>query len=210
MSADKALSWAFAEEQSADGGVIAEAQSEALDMGITPMTAATGSLLRVLVAATRVTNAVEVGTGTGVSGLYLLGSGSDVNLTTIDVEPEAQRVARTLFSKANVRSGKARIINGRSADILPRLADQAYDLVLLDGDPQEMRGDVSEALRLLRPGGLLLVNSALLGGRVADPARREDDVVSLRELNRDMLTDETLVSALVPVGDGLLVCVKQG
>ena len=99
-----------------------------------------------------------------------------------------------------------RIINGRSADILPRLAAHSYDMVLVDGDPLEAAGDCEEALRILRPGGLLVVAGALQGGKVADPARREEPVVAIRHLIKALMQAEELDTSLVPLGDGVLVC----
>lgn len=209
MSSDKTLSWAFAEEQAAEGDVVAQARAAAEDLGIAAVSPATGALLKLLVSVSGARTAVEVGTGAGVSGLYLL-LGSDVlTLTTIDVEAEAQRAARDAFSRAGIRASRTRLIKGRSADILPRLADQSYDLVLIDGDSEEAPGDAEEALRILRPGGLLIIARALLDGRVADPARREPDTVAVRGLVRDVV-ERSPISSLVPIGSGLLLAQTQG
>lgn len=202
---DQALSWVYAEEQVNEDLLIAAARKSGEELGLSPISPATGQLLRIL--AHGVTTAVEVGTGTGVSGLYLLSSSETINLTTIDVEAEAQRSARDTFARAGIRPSRTRLIKGRSADILPRLADASYGLVLLDGDPSETPGDVDEAFRILKPGGLLVVARALLGGKVADPARRESGTVAMRGIIKDM-TENYPEAALIPVGSGLLVVRK--
>ncbi|MDO5724032.1 MAG: O-methyltransferase [Flaviflexus sp.] len=208
MSSDKTLSWAYAEEISEeDDPLLARARQAAEELGIRTVSPATGSLLRLLVATSGARTCVEVGTGSGLSGLYLLGASESCALTTIDVEAEAQRTAREIFGLAGIRPSRTRLIRGRSADILPRLAGNSYDLVLLDGDPGEVEGDAEEAMRILRPGGLLLVARAILGGRVADPARREPDTVSMRELIRE-LVDSPALTSLVPIGAGLLLVRK--
>lgn len=204
MSSDKTLSWAFAEEQTFEDELMLQARSAATDLGVDPVSPATGALLRVLVSVAGAKTAVEVGTGVGVSGLYLLLANNDLVLTTIDVEAEAQRIARDVFARAGVRASRTRLIKGRSADILPRLADSSYDLVLIDGDAEEAPGDADEALRILRPGGMLLVARALLDGKVPDPARREADTVAIRGLVMDVLEHNRL-SALIPIGAGLLL-----
>lgn len=204
MSSDKTLSWAFAEEQTAEDELMGQARAAAADLGVAAVSAATGALLRLLVSTAGAKTAVEVGTGAGVSGLYLLLGSEELTLTTIDVEAEAQRAARDVFSRAGIRASRTRLIKGRSADILPRLADRSYDLVLIDGDAEEAPGDAEEALRILRPGGLLIVAQAMLDGKVADPARREPDTVAIRGLVRDVL-ERSPLSALVPVGAGLLL-----
>lgn len=207
MSGDKTLSWAFAEEQTVEDELLAGARATADDLGLAATSAATGALLRLLVSASRAQTAVEIGTGAGISGLYLLKGNDQLTLTTIDVESEAQSTARELYARAGIRASRTRLIKGRSADILPRLADRSYDLVLVDGAPEEAPGDVQEALRILRPGGLLVVSRALLDGRVADPARREPDTVAMRGLVREIL-EKGNNPALVPIGAGLIATQK--
>ncbi|GAB2966431.1 hypothetical protein GCM10027212_00170 [Actinotalea caeni] len=151
-----------------------------------------------------------MGTGTGVSGLWLLeGMADDGVLTTIDVEVEHQRAAKEAFAAAGVRSTRTRTISGRALDVLPRLADGAYDLVLVDGDPAEAADCADQAIRMLRTGGVLVVNEALWHDRVADPARRDEDTVAMRELGRRVRDDERLLPALLPVGGGLLTAVRR-
>lgn len=207
MSGDKTLSWAFAEEQTVEDELLAGARATADDLGLAATSAATGALLRLLVSASKAQTAVEIGTGAGISGLYLLKGNDQLTLTTIDVESEAQSTARELYARAGIRASRTRLIKGRSADILPRLADRSYDLVLVDGAPEEAPGDVQEALRILRPGGLLVVSRALLDGRVADPARREPDTVAMRGLVREIL-EKGSNPALVPIGAGLIATQK--
>jgi predicted O-methyltransferase YrrM len=135
-------------------------------------------------------------------------------LTTIDIEAEHQRAAREAFAAAGVKATRTRPITGRALNVLPRLADGAYDLVLVDGDPAEASDYVEQAVRMLRPGGVLVVPGTLWHDRVADPARRDETTTTLRELGRtvrddDRLLPARLVSALLPTGDGLIVAVKR-
>jgi predicted O-methyltransferase YrrM len=167
-------------------------------------------VLRLLAAAGAAKAVVEIGTGTGVSGLWLLaGMRADGILTTIDVESEHQRMARMIFAEAGYQASRTRIIAGRALDVLPRLADGVYDLVFVDGDPDEYAACVAAAARLLRTGGVLAVNAALAGGRVADPAARDPQTVPLRELLRSVREAEEWLPALLPVGDGLLAAVRR-
>lgn len=153
---------------------------------------------------------VEIGTGTGVSGLWLLrGMRSDGILTTVDIEAEHQRLAKESFAEAGVPHQRARTIAGAALEVLPRLTDGHYDLVFCDGDKQEYAAYLREALRLLRPGGLVAFDNALWHDRVADPAQRDNDTVAIRELGQEIAAHEGLVSALLPVGDGLLVAKKE-
>ena len=153
---------------------------------------------------------VEIGTGAGVSGLYLLrGMPEDGVLTTIDVEVENQRAAREAFAEEGIRPNRARLISGRALDVLPRLTDGAYDLVLLDAEPTEYEAYLTQALRLLRPGGALAVDNALWHGRVADPASRDEVTTIIRETGKAVREHKHLIPAMLPVGDGLLLAVVR-
>lgn len=163
-----------------------------------------------LAAAVGARTVVEVGTGTGVSGLYLLGGMPDDGvLTTIDVEPEHQRAARETFAEAGVRPNRTRLITGRALDVLPRLTDGAYDLVLLDADKRDFDAYLEQALRLLRVGGVLAVDNALWHDKVADPAQRDETTTAIREMGKRVRENERLVPAMLPTGDGLLVAVVR-
>jgi len=93
--------------------------------------------------------------------------------------------------------------------VLPRLADNSYDMVVIDAAKSEYLDYLTEALRLLRAGGVVAFDNALWGGRVADPAARDPESVALRELARSVREHAQLIPAMLPVGDGLLVAVRQ-
>jgi predicted O-methyltransferase YrrM len=152
---------------------------------------------------------VEVGTGTGVSGVWLLrGMRPDGILTTIDLETEYQRAARRVFAEAGFAPSRTRIISGRALDVLPRLADGVYDLIFVDHDVTEYADCLTAAGRLLRPGGLLILGSALAGGRVTDPAVRDLDTVAVREVVKGLREADDWIPAVLPVGDGLLCAAR--
>jgi predicted O-methyltransferase YrrM len=136
--------------------------------------------------------------------------GEDGVVTTIDSDGEAQRTARESVAEDGIRPNRARLINGRALEVLPRLTDSAYDLVLLDGDEREYSAYLEQALRLLRPGGLLVVDDALWHGKVTDPAARDASTVAVREVGRTVLEDGHWYPSLLPTGDGLLLAVKHG
>ncbi|MFZ1286963.1 MAG: O-methyltransferase, partial [Candidatus Phosphoribacter sp.] len=153
---------------------------------------------------------VEVGTGAGVSGLWLLaGMPPDGVLTTIDVEAEHQRAAREAFADAGIAHQRTRVILGRALDVLARMTDAAYDLAFIDGDKDEYPAYVHEARRLLRPGGVLAIDNMLWHGQVADPAARDERTRILRDLGKALRDSEEFTTVMLPVGDGLLVAVKR-
>lgn len=210
ISIDKTSSWYYAEEFLAEDDIVLRARERADQLGCVPIMPGAGAVLAVLAAALQARSVVEIGTGAGVSGLYLLRAMADDGvLTSIDVEVAHQRAAREAFTEAEVRPTRTRLIGGRALDVLPRLTDGAYDLVLVDADKELTSEYVTEALRLLRPGGVLVVDNALWHDRVADPARRDAATTTMRDVGRQLAADERVVPALVPSGDGLLVAVRR-
>jgi predicted O-methyltransferase YrrM len=201
---------AYAESFVVEDDVLLGARDRARELGCVPIGPAGGAVLRVLAAATGARSVVEVGTGAGVSGLYLLGGmAPDGVLTTIDVEGENQRAAREAYTDAGIAPGRFRLINGSAAEVLPRLRDGAYDLVFVDADKSAYSAYYEQALRLLRPGGVVAFDNALWHDRVADPAQRDADTTVLRDLGRTVRDDDRLVSVLLAAGDGLLVAAKR-
>jgi len=203
-------SLSYAESFVPEDDVLLTARDRARELGCVPIGPAGGALLRVLATATGARSVVEVGTGAGVSGLYLLGGmTADGILTTIDVEGENQRAAKEAYGEAGIAPSRYRLINGSAAEVLPRLRDEAYDLVFVDADKAEYPLYFEQALRLLRPGGVVAFDNALWHDRVADAAQRDPDTLTLRDLGRAVRDDDRLVSALVAAGDGLLVGAKR-
>lgn len=175
-----------------------------------PVSAATGATLRLLAATAGAKAVAEIGTGTGVSGIHLLaGMRHDGVLTTVDVDPEQQQFARHAFREAGFVGNRARFIPGSALDVLPRLADGGYDMVFCDGDRAECLDYLGEALRLLRPGGLVCFEGVFANGRTVDSAAQPTEVLRLRELLRAVRESTALVPSLLPVGDGLLCAVRR-
>jgi len=206
--ADKELSWRYAEDFGGEHPAAQSARRHALELGIDPVSPGVGAQLAVLAAASAAHSILEIGTGTGVSGLWLLTGAPEATITSIDREFEHQQLARAAFAEADVPANRIRLITGRAAEVLPRMTDGAYDLVLVDGDPAELLDDVEHALRIARRGGLVLVVHALWRGRVADPAQRDETVADVRALLTAISESSAVTAALSTAGDGLLQIVK--
>ncbi|MFF5263166.1 O-methyltransferase [Actinomadura viridis] len=180
------------------------------EVGATPIGAAGGAALRFLATLIGARTVVEVGSGCGVSGIWLLrGMAKDAVLTSVDVEPEYQRMARQAYTEAGLGASRIRMIPGRALEVLPRLTDGAYDMVFCDAVKDEYPEYLTAALRLLRPGGVVAFDNALWHHRVADRARRDPDTLAIREVSSMIREDDRLVPLLLPVGDGLLCAVKR-
>ncbi|MFT4306874.1 MAG: class I SAM-dependent methyltransferase [Microbacterium sp.] len=194
----------FALEATVEPDTIARARSHALEIGADPISPPVGAQCAVIAAASAALNIVEIGTGAGVSGLWLLHGSPRAVLTTIDKEPEHLALARHSFAEARVAAARARFITGRASDVLPRMNEASYDVVLVDADPDGVIEYVEHGLRLVRPGGTVLVPRALCGGAVADPVRRDPVTSAYRSLIQEVQSSPAVVGALSIVGEGLL------
>ncbi|MEE2061141.1 O-methyltransferase [Rhodococcus artemisiae] len=207
-NADRIL--AHAENVVVEDDALVNARERALDLGAEPVSPSVGAALSLFARMLDARTVVEIGTGAGVSGLWLLhGVREDGVLTTIDSEPEHHRAAKIAFRDSGVVASRTRLINGRALDVLPRLADSGYDLVFVDATPADHPHFVREGVRLLRPGGVIVLHNALLDGRVADPAARDSTVLAVREAARAISQDDRLAPVVLPLGDGLLCAVRM-
>ena len=198
----------FADAFAAEDDAILSARDASAQFGIEPVSPAVGAALAVAAAARPAASIVEIGTGAGVSGLWLLRGAPAAQLTTIDVDLDHHQVARAVFAEAG-HPKQVRFITGDARDVLPRMNDDSYDLVLVDADWESLPTYVDAALRLARVGGTVLVARALQGGKVANPARRDRATVTHRDLLKAVRDRSDLLAALLPVGDGLLQLVRR-
>jgi predicted O-methyltransferase YrrM len=207
--AGKESSWKFAEDFVVERDDIAQARQHSVEIGVEPVSPATGAHLAAISAATGASKIIEIGTGLGVSGLWMLAGAPDAELTSIDSEVDHQLLAKAAFATAGIPANRVRLIAGRALDVLPRMNESTYDVVLIDADPASLIEYVEHGLRMVRPGGSVLVPHALWRGRVADPAQRDDTVTEFRTLLQELAASDAVVSSLSPVGDGLLHLVRK-
>ncbi|MEU3016284.1 MULTISPECIES: O-methyltransferase [unclassified Nocardiopsis] len=192
-------------------GPLADAYDAGVRAAASPVDAATGAALRFLTAAIGARAVVEIGTGCGTSGLWLLrGMIPEGILTTVDVNAAYLDYARSAFSRAGFGAGRARLIRGAALEVLPRLTDGGYDMVSVDADPESYPAYLEEALRLLRPGGVVVFNAVLATPPEPDSPLRVPGAaeVAVREVMQRMREDEAFIPLLVPVGEGLLAAIR--
>lgn len=196
--------WRYVDEIVVEPDAMVRARQRSLELGIDAVGPAVAAQLSLIAAASRATQIIEIGTGAGVSGLSLLRPSRRSVLTTIDVEPEHLGAARDTFHDAVVPASRVRLITGRALEVLPRMNEKTYDIVLVDADPERVIEYVEHGLRLVRAGGTVLVPHALWRGRVSDPAQRDEQTRLFRSLVSEIALSPAVMSAVSPAGDGVL------
>lgn len=208
--AARARSHDFAETFAPTSDAQRRARAAASDTGLACVGPATADILTLLTASVGARAVVELGTGAGVSGLaFLEGMEPGGVLTSIDIEAEHQAIARKVFTTAGIATQRFRLIADSALAVLPRLTDGGYDVVFADADVVESVEYIAQAERLLRPGGLFILNHAFAHDRIGDPDDEADDTVIMREALESISESEEFLPALIPVGDGLLAAVRR-
>ena len=206
---DKITSWKFSEDFANEPAEIRAARRSANELGVESITEATGNQLAVLAGITKAKSIVEVGTGAGVSGLWLLSASSDSVLTTIDSEPEYQLAARENFKRAEIVPSRIRVISGKAQSVLANMAEAGYDLVFLDLNPVDLDQVLPLAVDLTRPGGALVLAHALWRDRVPNPTLRDEETSAIRSAMQKLADSEDFAVSISLVGDGLLIAHKR-
>jgi predicted O-methyltransferase YrrM len=199
---------AFAEGFAHEDYFMQLARKNGVEVGAVDPTPAVGNFLKFATQLTGAKSVVEIGTSSGVSGLWVLqGLSDDGVLTTIDVEREHSKIARTVFEEADIPSTKYRIITGNLIDVVGKLADNSYELIITR-DALDLFEIVQESFRLLKSGGLLIIDQALSNGKVADSTQRDPESIARRDAIKVIKEDARWSSSVVPIGAGILVAHK--
>ncbi len=195
----------YVESAIVEDDALLAARARAQELGAPTVSPAVGALLALLARTAGAKSVVEVGTGVGVSGLWLLaGMADDGVLTTIDPEFEYQQAAREAFASADIPNGRTRLINGSPAEVLPRLADASYEVVFLDGEVLDHPRYVADAIRILRPGGVVVLHHA----DSLDPQQTGPIADAVREAALIVADDDQFLPVIIPLGTGLLAAAK--
>ena len=187
-----------------------QARARGVELGTTDTTPGSGAFLRYLAFTLKAQSVVEVGTGSGVGSLWLLdGMLESGTLTSIDDEMEHTQIAKMAFAEADIPQSRYRLITNNVVDVISKLTDRAYDLVVVRHNPEDLSFVIGEAHRILRSGGALVIDNYYGGGKVSDAAQRDPKTVALRDAGKIIKNDsEHWVSSLIPIGDGLLIATK--
>lgn len=201
---------AFSEQFIAEDYFKTQARIRGVELGSVDTTPGSGAFLKLLAFSLKAQSVVEIGTGSGVGSLWLLdGIASGGILTSIDDEMEHTQIAKIGLNEADIPQNRYRLITNSVLDVISKLTDNAYDLVVVRHDPEDLTYIIGEAHRILRTGGALVIDNYFGGGKVPDATQRDPRTVALRDAGKIIKNDiEHWMSTLIPVGDGLLIATK--
>jgi predicted O-methyltransferase YrrM len=191
--------------------VLLKARARGVEVGANDISSGSGAFLHFLAHLISAQSVVEVGTGSGVGSIWLLrGMIESGTLTSIDSEAELARISRIAFAEAEISPQRFRLITNPVMDVMSKLTDRAYDLVVLRNEPEDLSFAIDEAHRILRTGGVMAIDNFFGGGKVSDSAQRDPRTIALREVGKSIkLATSTWVSSLIGMGDGVLIATKR-
>ena len=200
----------YAEGFIAEDAIKLAARARGVEIGTRDLTQGAGAYLSFLAQLLKAQSVVEVGTGSGVGSLWLLdGMLKSGTLTSIDDEMEHSSIAKMALHDAEIAPSRFRLITNPVMEVMTKLTDRAYDLVIYRHNPEDLIYAIAEAQRILRSGGVFVIDNFFGGGKVSDPAQRDPKTIALREAGKALKADsENWATALIPVGDGLLLATK--
>lgn len=196
-----------------EASVLAELRAETAGLGgeanmqIAPEQGAFMGMVAAMMGAKAI---LEIGTFTGYSSLAMA-LASDARVTCVDVSERFTAMARIYWAKAGVADRIALRLDGGAAAIADLIAHgktATFDLCFIDADKASYDAYYEGALKLLRTGGVVMIDNVLWGGDVANPDKRDADTVALRTLNDKIKSDERVEMVMVPIGDGLTMVRK--
>ena len=168
-----------------------------------------GAFMALLVKLTGAKRILEIGTFTGYSSTAMaLAMPADGRMTCLDVSREWTDIARQAWADAGV-ADRVELRLAPAAETLATLGDDSFDLAFIDADKPGYDAYYEECLRVVRPGGLILIDNVLWSGRVADPAEADENTRMIRALNEKVAADERVDHVLLPLADGLTMARRR-
>jgi len=191
--------------------LLASLREEADRTGLPPIAISSdeGRLLQVLLSSIQARSVLEVGTLGGYSAIWMARVlPADGLLVSIEIETAHARFAERYIERAGLAE-RVEVRVGRAIDVLPSFDGQKFDAMFIDADKEPLVTYFEWGLRLVRPGGLIIADNALWGGRVYDDSADDEKTRAVREFNRRLATDPRVLGIIVPTHDGVAVGVVR-
>ncbi len=195
-----------------EDGFLLELKAAAVAAGIPPIWIAPeqANFVQILLKATRAKRVLEVGTLAGYAAIQMARAlPEDGCVVTLELDPARAAFARTWAERSGSQvAGRVDVRTGSAGDLLGDLEHGAFDAAFLDADKCNYPLYLAHARRLVRPGGLILVDNAFAFGQLFDAVPTDGEVEAVRNFNDHMARASDLHAVIVPVGDGLWVAVN--
>jgi predicted O-methyltransferase YrrM len=174
-----------------------------LENGLVPLSPALGATIAHIARAVSAKRIIEVGTGVGMLTMQLVEACPTAHITSIDNELDYHLTVKEMMAELEVDPARLRLITEKAEDVLPKMNESSYDLVVIDAPASSAHACYEAAVAVCRPGGSIVVARVLADGEVAQPTNRDDDVVAWRGLLKTIEQDDRVSHAVIPVGQGL-------
>jgi predicted O-methyltransferase YrrM len=184
-------------------------EAKAAGMPAIWISAAQASFMQILLKLCAAREVVEVGTLAGYSAISMaraLPAGGRVR--TIEINQQYADFTERWVSRSDV-AGKVSVYRGRGVDVLPTFASDSADAAFIDADKTGYSNYLTECLRIVKTGGLVMVDNAFGFGQLLDDKPADPEVPAIRAFNDHMAAVRALHGIIVPLGDGLWVAVKR-
>lgn len=194
----------YIDEQAVESTLHRAIRVEALAQHLPVASKSLAAHLAFIASVARAEQIIQIGATGGVAGAALHRGAPHAIITTLDADSEALDRERRSLLRVGHAPAWIRNISGDPLRVLPRMSESSYDLVLISADLEHVAAHIKHGLRLVRPGGTILVCNALNHGRVPDPARRDPVTQSLRTLIREFGRHPGFVVSTLAIDGGLL------
>jgi len=201
----------LAERTTPEDAFLGDLRRAAAADGIPPIHIAPeqASFVQILLRLAKARDVIEVGTLAGYSAISMARALPDGGrVRTIEFAPKHAEFARRWIAKSDV-AGRVEVLEGAGADVLPKLAADSADAAFIDADKSSYPGYLEQCLRIVRRGGLIMVDNAFAFGQLFDEHPADKEVGAVRAFNDVMAKERRLQSVIVPLGDGMWVGVKR-
>jgi len=200
--------FAFSENYPHEDFYMQQARKNGGELGAKDPSTGSAGFISTIATMVHAKSIVEIGTGSGVGALWLFdGADKECSITSIDTDRENSIGAKGILEEAGYSQHRFRFITGNGLEVVNKLADATYDLVVIRV-AEDLVDLIQESLRLLKDSGVLIIDNVLDGGRVADPTQRDFESISRRDAIKSIKEDSRWRSTIVPIGGGLVLAVK--
>ena len=166
--------------------------------------------LHLIIKTSKIKNALEIGTFTGLSALSIaIALPDDGKLVALDKNKETNKIATDFFKKAN-QDKKIETIIKPALDSINDLkkSNNKFGMIFIDADKENYKNYYDQSIELLNKDGLIIIDNVLWHGEVADEEKNDNFTKNIRNFNNYVHNDLRTEQIIMPIGDGLTICRK--